>query len=104
MKILMHLASSFYGDALIAYTSGAELGPLYQESLDLIFAGIKIRSLASLLSGSYIYSRHPELPVSHWPILLPARIYHRSLFYSRAQYSKVRALVVLPYPKGRSLP
>lgn len=45
MKILMHLASSFNGDALIAYTNGAELGPLYQESLDLIFAGIKIRSL-----------------------------------------------------------
>jgi AcrR family transcriptional regulator len=38
-KILMHLASCFYGDALVAYTSGADIGSLYQQSLDLIFDG-----------------------------------------------------------------
>jgi len=42
-KILMHLASAFYGDALVAYTSGADIRSLYQESLDLIFEGCKAR-------------------------------------------------------------
>ena len=40
-QILIHLASCFYGDALVAYTSGVELQPLYQLSLDLIFKGTK---------------------------------------------------------------
>jgi AcrR family transcriptional regulator len=42
-KILMHLASCFYGDALVAYTSGADISSLYQNSLDLIFEGYKRR-------------------------------------------------------------
>ena len=43
LKILMHLASAFYGDALVAYTSGADIGSLYQDSLNLIFEGCKAR-------------------------------------------------------------
>ena len=38
-KILMHLASAFYGDALVAYTSGADIRSLYNASIDLIFEG-----------------------------------------------------------------
>ncbi|MEJ2045914.1 MAG: TetR family transcriptional regulator [Reinekea sp.] len=34
---LLHLASSFYGDPLIAYTSGLDLEMLYTSSLNLIF-------------------------------------------------------------------
>lgn len=44
MKILIHLASSFYGDALVAYTSGADIRSLYRESLDLIFQGFRVKS------------------------------------------------------------
>lgn len=39
IKILVHLASAFYGDALAAYTSGADIRSLYNASLDLIFEG-----------------------------------------------------------------
>lgn len=43
LKILMHLASAFYGDALVAYTSGADIRLLYKASLDLIFEGCKAK-------------------------------------------------------------
>lgn len=36
MKTLMHLASCFYGDPLVAHTSGADIQLLYKSSLDLI--------------------------------------------------------------------
>lgn len=36
MQILLHLASCFYGDALVAHTSGEDIQSLYKTSLDLI--------------------------------------------------------------------
>lgn len=41
MQTLMHLASCFYGDPLVAYTSGADVQQLYTRSLDLILREIK---------------------------------------------------------------
>ncbi len=40
MKILMHLASCFYGDALVAHTSGEDVQELYKRSLDLILRDV----------------------------------------------------------------
>lgn len=39
-KVLLHLASCFYGDVLIAHTAGLDLGRLYTRSLDLIFSTV----------------------------------------------------------------
>lgn len=41
MQTLMHLASCFYGDPLVAYTSGEDVQSLYKRSLDLILRDIK---------------------------------------------------------------
>ncbi len=38
---LMHLASCFYGDALVAYTGGEDIKKLYKRSLDLILDNIR---------------------------------------------------------------
>ncbi|MDH5324728.1 MAG: TetR/AcrR family transcriptional regulator [Gammaproteobacteria bacterium] len=35
---LLHLASSFYGDVILAHTAGLDLEQLYENSLDMIFA------------------------------------------------------------------
>lgn len=35
-ETLLHLASCFYGDVLVAHTAGLDLGKLYTKSLDLI--------------------------------------------------------------------
>lgn len=40
-RALLRLASSFYGDALIAHSAGLDLGQLYSDSLDLIFRGLE---------------------------------------------------------------
>ncbi len=37
MPTLLHLASCFYGDILIAHTAGLDIQKLYDDSLDLIF-------------------------------------------------------------------
>ena len=34
---LLHLASCFYGDIVVAHTAGLDIGELYESSLDLIF-------------------------------------------------------------------
>ena len=39
-KVLLHLASCFYGDVLIAHTAGLDLESLYAHSLDLIFSTV----------------------------------------------------------------
>ncbi len=41
---LLHLASAFFGDVLIAHTANRNLGSLYTESLDLIFGSFKKQS------------------------------------------------------------
>jgi len=41
MQTLMHLASCFYGDALVAHTSGVDVQILYERSLDLILRDVK---------------------------------------------------------------
>lgn len=40
MQTLMHLASCFYGDPLVAYTSGADVQALYKSSLDLVLGNL----------------------------------------------------------------
>lgn len=42
MKTLLHLASCFYGDPLVAYTSGEDVRVLYTRSLDLILCNIRL--------------------------------------------------------------
>jgi AcrR family transcriptional regulator len=37
MGTLIHLASCFYGDVIVAHTAGLDIGMLYTNSLDLIF-------------------------------------------------------------------
>ena len=41
MQTLLHLASCFYGDPLVAHTSGEDVQLLYRRSLDLILGAIK---------------------------------------------------------------
>ncbi len=38
---LMHLASSFYGDVIVAHTAGLDISLVYANSLDLIFSSHK---------------------------------------------------------------
>jgi len=37
MPVMLHLASCFYGDVLVAHTAGLDIQKLYDASLDLIF-------------------------------------------------------------------
>jgi len=41
METLLHLASSFYGDVLVAHTAGVDIEMLYTKSLDLILGRLK---------------------------------------------------------------
>lgn len=41
VRTLLHLASCFYGDPLVAHTSGADVQLLYKNSLDLILRDLK---------------------------------------------------------------
>jgi AcrR family transcriptional regulator len=41
METLLHLASSFYGDVLVAHTAEVDIGMLYTKSLDLILGRVK---------------------------------------------------------------
>ena len=40
-ETLLHLASCFYGDVLVAHTAGLDLSKLYTKSLNLIFGALK---------------------------------------------------------------
>jgi AcrR family transcriptional regulator len=41
MPTLLHLASCFYGDVLVAHTAGVDIDMLYTNSLDLILQGLR---------------------------------------------------------------
>ena len=41
MHTLLHLASCFYGDVLVAHTAGLDVEVLYTKSLDLILGWVK---------------------------------------------------------------
>jgi len=41
METLIHLASCFYGDVIVAHTAGLDLNSIYSSSLDLIFSSMR---------------------------------------------------------------